>query len=159
MKKVWPWIVGVVVVVAIVGMFFVLNPGRAAYWTARRAVHSHVGATQDQIDAAVEAATAAVDRVLELSRNLPSQQAKADLVKQDIEEIGNRLKGAAEAKGDAAVDKLDASIDKFNQALNTVDEASKEATDPAAKATLYHISSLLQTAKEKIVRFVLTAGQ
>ncbi len=43
-----------------------------------------------------------VDLALKLAGDLPSQQAKADLVKQDIEEIGNRLKDASEARGDAA---------------------------------------------------------
>ena len=159
MKKVWPWIIGVIVGVVIVAWFFVGRSERQAYWTARRAIHARVGATQEQIDATVEAATAAVDRALELAGNLPSQQAKADLVKQDIEEIGNRLKEAAEAQGDAAIEKLDASIEQFNQTLDTVNQAEEEATLPAAKAALYRISLILEGAKNKIVDFVLTAGQ
>lgn len=159
MKKVWPWIIGILVGVVILALLSFGGSNRQAYRTARRAVHAHVGATQDQIDAAVEAATAAVDRALEMAGDLPSQQAKADLVKQDIEEIGNRLKDAAEAQGDAAIEKLDASIDQFNQTLDTVNQAEEEATLPAAKAALYRISLILQDAKEQIVDFVLTAGQ
>jgi len=159
MKKVWPWIVGILAGLAILALLFFGSSERRAYWTAQRAVHARVDASQDRIDATVEAATAAVDRALEMAGNLPSQQAKADLVKQDIEEIGNRLKDASAALGDAAIDKLDASIDQFNQTLDTVENASNEATDPAAKATLYRISRVLETAKDKIVNFVLTAGQ
>ncbi len=159
MKKVWPWIIGVVVGVVIVVWFFVGRSERQAYWTARRAVHARVDTSQERIDATVEAATAAVDRALEMAGGLPSQEAYADLVKQDIEEIGNRLKDASEAAGDAAIEKLDASIDQFNQTLETVEDASKEATDPAAKATLYRISRVLEAAQEKVVEFLLTAGQ
>jgi cob(I)alamin adenosyltransferase len=159
MKKVWPWIIGIVVGVVILAWFFVGRSDRQAYWTARRAVHARVDASQERIDATVEAATAAVDRALEMAGNLPSQQAKADLVKQDIEEIGNRLKEASEAVGDAAIDKLDESIDQFNQTLDTVNKASQEATDPAAKATLYRISRLLTAAQERIVQLVETAGR
>ena len=159
MKKVWPWILGIVVGLVIIALLVWGGSERQAYWTARRAVHARVGATQDQIDAAVEAATAAVDRALELAGDLPSQQAQADLVKQDIEEIGNRLKEAAEAQGDAAIEKLDASIDQFNQTLDTVNQAEEEATLPAAKAALYRISLILEGARDKIVEFVLTAGQ
>jgi len=159
MKKAWPWIVGVVVGLAILALLFFGSSERQAYWAARQAVHARVDASQDRIDAAVEQATAAVDRALEMAGDLPSQQAKADLVKQDIEEIGNRLKEASEALGDAAIDKLDASIDQFNQTLETVEDASQEATDPAAKAALYRISRVLETTKDKIVEFVLTTGQ
>lgn len=159
MKKVWPWIIGVVVVSIILAFLWAGRSERQAYWTARRAVHARVDASQERIDAAVEAATAAVDRALEIAGDLPSQQAKADLVKQDIEEIGKRLTEASEAAGDAAVDKLNESIDQFNQALETVEDATQEATDPAAKAALYRITRLLETAKGKIVDFLLTAGQ
>jgi hypothetical protein len=118
-----------------------------------------VDVSQERIDATVEAATAAVDRALEMAGDLPSQQAKADLVKQDIEEIGNRLNEAAEAAGDAAIEKLDASIEQFNQTLDTVNQAEEEATLPAAKAALYRISLILEGARDKLVEFVLTAGQ
>jgi hypothetical protein len=159
MKKAWPWIIGIVVGVVILAWFFVGRSERQAYWTARRAVHARVDTSQERIDATVAAATAAVDRALELAGSLPSQQAKADLVKQDIEEIGNRLKDASEAAGDAAIEKLDASIEQFNQTLETVEDASEEATDPAAKAALFRISRVLEAAKNKIVEFLLTAGQ
>ena len=159
MKKIWPWIIGVVVGVTILVWFFVGRSDRQAYWNARQAIHARVDVSQERIDATVEAATAAVDRALEMAGDLPSQQAKADLVKQDIEEIGNRLNEAAEAAGDAAIDKLDASIDQYNQTLETVEDASKEATTPAAKATLYHISRLLEASKDKVVEFLVSAGQ
>jgi methyl-accepting chemotaxis protein len=144
---------------AILGLLIFGGSERRAYRAARQAIHARVDTSQDRIDAVVETATAAVDRALELAGNLPSQEAKADLVKQDIEEIGNRLKEAAEAMGDAAIDKLDASIDQFNQTLQTVEDASQEATTPAAKAALNRISGVLETAKDKIVEFMLTAGQ
>jgi uncharacterized phage infection (PIP) family protein YhgE len=159
MRKIWPWIIGIVVGLVILALLFFGGSERQAYWTARRAVHARVDTSQERIDAAVEAATAAVDRALEMAGNLPSQEAYADLVKQDIEEIGNRLKDASEAAGDAAIEKLDASIDQFNQTLEMVEDASKEATDPAAKATLYRISLMLEAAQEKVVEFLLTAGQ
>jgi biopolymer transport protein ExbB/TolQ len=159
MKKAWPWIIGIVVGALILAWLIVGRSERQAYWNARTAIHARVDASQDRIDAAVEAAMAAVDRALEMAGDLPSQQAKADLVKQDIEEIGNRLNEAADAAGQAAIDKLDESIDQFNQALETVQDASKEATSPAAKAKLYSISRVLEAAKDRVVEFLLTAGQ
>ena len=151
MKKAWPWIAGVLVGVIILALLFFGSSERQAYWIARRAAHARVDTSQDRIDATVEAATAA-DRALELAGNLPSQEAKADLVKQDIEEIGNRLQDAAEAAGDA-------SIDQFNQTLETVNQAEEEATVPRVKAALYRISLVLEAAKERTVDFALTAGQ
>ena len=159
MRKVWPWIVGTLVVAIILVWLLVGRSERQAYWTAQRAVHARVDVSQERIDAAVEVATAAVNFALELAGDLPSQEAYADLVKQDIEEIGNRLSEAAEAQGEAAIEKLDASIDQFNQTLETVEDASQEATEPAAKAALYRISRVLEAAKDRIVEFVLTAGQ
>lgn len=159
MKKVWPWILGIFVGLIILALLFVGGSERRAYRAARGAIGARVESSQDRIDTAVEMATKAVDLALEMAGDLPSQQAEADLVKQDIEEIGNRLKDASEAAGDAAIEKLDASIDQFNQTLQTVEEASEEATDPAAKAALFRISLMLEAAKDRIVEFVLTAGQ
>jgi biopolymer transport protein ExbB/TolQ len=159
MRKVWPWIIGIVVGLVIVALLVWGGSNRQAYRIARGAINARVEASQDRIDTAVQMATAAVDQALVLAGNLPSQQAKADLVKQDIEEIGNRLKDAAEAQGEAAIEQLNASIDQFNQALDTVNQAEEEATLPAAKAALYRISLILEGAKERIVQLVKTAGQ
>jgi len=159
MKKVLPWIIGVLVGMCIIGLIWVGSSNRQAYRTARGAVNQRVDMSQEKIDVAVEMAIAAVDKALAQAGNLPSQQAKADLVKQDIEEIGNRLKEAAEAKGDAAMDKLDQSIDQFNQTLETVDEASNEATDPAAKTILDRIYGMLVAVQEQITQIVLNTQE
>jgi hypothetical protein len=159
MRKVWPWIIGIIVGLVIVAFLVWGGSDRQAYRIARRAINARVVASQDRIDTGVEIATAAVDRALVLAGDLPSQQAYADLIKQDIQEIGNRLKDAAAAQGDAAIEQLNASIDQFNQTLDTVNKASQEATDPAAKATLYRISRLLTAAQERIVQLVETAGR
>ncbi len=127
---------------------------RQAYRTARGAVNTRVEASQDRIDASVEMAIAAVDLALEKAGSLPSQEAAADLVKQDIEEIGNRLKDAAEATGDAAMQKLDASIEQFNQTLDNVEKASNEATDPEVKSKLDRLYGILEGAREQLVQTV-----
>jgi hypothetical protein len=155
MKKVWPWIIGTIVVLCIIGLVWFGASNRQAYRVARGAINQRVAATQDQIDVAVEAAIAAVDKALELTAGLPSQEAKADLIKADIEEIGNRLNEAVEASGDAAVDKLNESIDQFNQTLETVDKASNEATSPAAIATLNRIYGILTAVKESLAQIIL----
>jgi methyl-accepting chemotaxis protein len=155
MKKVWPWIAGIVVGLAIVGLLLYGGGERRAYRTARGAIEQRVEWTQERIDTSVEMATKSVDLALEMAGNLPSQQAKADLVKQDIEEIGNRLKDAAEARGDLAIEKLDQSIEQFNQTLETVEGASQEATDPAVKSTLDRIYGILEATKEQLVQTIL----
>jgi hypothetical protein len=155
MRKAITWIVGIVVVLLLVGFVFAGRSDRQAYRIAKGAINQRTQLTQDRIDMAVQMATKAVDLAQVQAGNLPSQQAAADLVKQDIEEIGNRLKEAAQLKGDAAIAKLDASIDQFNKALQTVDDASKKADSPVIKSTLDRIYGILEGAKEQLVQTIL----
>ena len=104
-------------------------------------------------------AVAAVDLALKLAGDLPSQQAKADLVKQDIEEISNRLKEAAEMRGEAAMEKLDQSIEQFDQTMQTVEDASQEAESPAVKSVLDRIYGILEATKEQLVQTILNTQQ
>jgi methyl-accepting chemotaxis protein len=90
---------------------------------------------------------------------LPSQQAQADLVKADIEEISNRLSEAAELRGDAAIDRLNESIEQFNTALESVEDASQEAESPAVKSILDRIYGILEATKEQLVQTILGEEQ
>jgi hypothetical protein len=128
---------------------------RQAYHIARGAIEQRVEISQERIDTAVEMATTAVDLALELSAGLPPQEAKADLVKQGIEETGKRLKSAAEARGDLAIERLDNSIEQFNTTLQAVEDASKEATNPAVKSALDRIYDMLEVAQEQLVQTIL----
>ena len=159
MKNIWRWIIGIVVGLALIGFIWAGSSSRQAYRVARGAVEKRTELTQERIDAATEMALAAVDLALEQSANLPPQQAKADLIKQDIEEISNRLKEAADLRGQAAVDKLDQSIEQFNQTLTTVEDASQQADSPETKAKLDRIYGILLTVQEQLTNFLLTAGQ
>ncbi len=96
MKNIWRWIIGIVVGLALIGFIWAGSSSRQAYRVARGGIEKRVELTQDRIDGITEMALAAVDLALEQSANLPSQQAKADLIKQGIEEISNRLKEAAD---------------------------------------------------------------
>ena len=155
MSNTWRWIIGIGVGLVIVAFLLFGRSERQAYRIARGAVQQRVAISQERIDTAVQMATKAVDLALVKAGNLPSQQAKADLVKQDIEEIGNRLKAASEARGDLAIQRLDQSIEQFNQTLQTIEEASSEATDPAVKSTLDQIYGILEAAKEQLVQTIL----
>jgi hypothetical protein len=155
MKKALTWIFVIALGLALVGWLFVGRSDRQAYRIARGAISARTQLSQDRIDAAVEMATTAVDAALVAAGDLPSQQAKADLVKQDIEEIGNRLKDASEARGDAAVQKLNTSIDAFNTALQTVDDASNQADSPVVKAKLDRIYGMLEAVKNQLVQGIL----
>lgn len=159
MKKAWPWIIGIVVGLILVGWLAFGRSDRQAYRIARGAVDQRVEMSQERIDTAVEMATTAVDTALELAGGLPSQEAKADLIKQDIEEIGERLKDASEARGDAAIEKLDLAIEQFNTTLETVDDASKEADSEVVKSILDRIYGALVASKEQLVQFVLSAQE
>jgi gas vesicle protein len=156
MKNIWRWIIGIIVGLVIVALLLAGSSSRRAYRVAHGAIETRVGITQDKIDAAAELATASVDLALKLAGDLPSQEAKADLVKQDINEISSRLKEAADAKGQAAVDKLDQSIENFNTALQAVDDAAKAANDPQVKATLDRIYGVLLATQEQITEFLIT---
>lgn len=155
MNNTWRWIIGVIVGVLLIGWLLVGRSDRQAYRIARGAINQRVEISQDRIDAAVESATATVDTALQLAGNLPSQQAEADLIKQDIEEIGRRLNDAAEARGEAAIAQLDQSLEQYNTTLQTVEDASQKASDPAVKATLDRIYGALLAGKEQLTQFVL----
>jgi predicted HNH restriction endonuclease len=159
MRKALPWIFGIAIALILIGWLGFGRSDRQAYRAARGAINQRVEMSQDRIDMAVEMATKSVDLALVAAGNLPSQEAAADLVKQDITEIGNRLKEAAELKGDAAIAKLDESIEQFNQTLETVDDAAKSAENPAVKSTLDRIYGILEGVKEQLVQAVLNSQE
>ena len=159
MKKAWPWIIGVFVGLIILGFLWAGRSERQAYRVARGAIDQRVEESQVRINTAVQTATDAVDLALKLAGGLPSDQAKADLVKQDIQEIGSRLRAATEAVGDAAVEQLDQSIEQFNTTLETVEDASNEAESPAVKTILDRIYGVLLAAQEQIVQLVLSTQE
>jgi hypothetical protein len=156
MRRVLGWIVGIVLVLVLIGLVVYGRSDRQAYRAARGAIEQRVETSQALIDARVDLATKAVDLALVKAGNLPSQQAEADLIKQDIEEIGRRLNEVAEAQGEAAMASLDASIEQFNTTLERVDEASKQAEDPAVKSALDRLYGLLEGVKEQLVQSVLS---
>jgi hypothetical protein len=156
MNNFWRWFIGIVVGVLLIGWLLVGRSERQAYRIARGAIEQRTENTQARIDAAVVSATASVDLALELAGNLPSQEAKADLIKADIEEIGNRLNDAAESRGEAAIAALDQSIEQFDSTLGTVEDASNQAEDPQVKRTLDRIYGALLAAKEQVTQAVLS---
>ena len=159
MKKAWPWIIGVFVGLVILGFLWAGRSERQAYRVARGAIDQRVEESQVRINTAVQTATDAVDLALKLAGGLPSDQAKADLVKQDIQEIGSRLRSATEAVGDAAIEQLDQSIEQFNTTLETVEDASNEAESPAVKTILDRIYGVLLAAQEQVVQLVLSTQE
>ena len=159
MNNFWRWFIGIVVGVLLIGWLLVGRSERQAYRTARGAIEQRTENTQARIDAAVASATASVDLALEWAGNLPSQQAEADLMKADIEEIGNRLKDAAEARGETAIQALDQSIEQFNTTLETVEDASKKADNPQVKTILDRIYGALSAGKEQVTQAVLSTQQ
>jgi hypothetical protein len=156
MNNFWRWLIGIIVGVLLIAWLLVGRSERQAYHQARGAIEQRTENTQARIDAAVVSATASVDLALELAGNLPSQQANADLIKADIEEIGNRLNDAAEARGEAALAALDQSIEQFDTTLETVEDASNQAEDPQVKRTLDRIYGALLAAKEQVTQAVLS---
>jgi biopolymer transport protein ExbB/TolQ len=158
-NKTWVWVLGIIVGLIILAFLFFGGSSRQAYRIARGAVEERVEVSQERIDTAVEMATASVDMALKLAGDLPSQQAKADLVKQDIEEIGERMKSVSEARGDAAIERLDQAIEQYNKTLETVEDAANEATDPVAKSVLDRIYGALEATKEQLVQTILNTQQ
>jgi len=155
MSNTWRWIFGIIAGLALIGLLLYGRSERQAYRIARGAVEQRVEISQDRIDTVADMAMASVDLALKLAGDLPSQQAKADLVKQDIEEISNRLKSASEARGDLAIERLDLVIEQFNKTMQTVEDASKEAESEAVKSVLDRIYGILEATKEQITQFIL----
>jgi hypothetical protein len=159
MNNTWRWIIGIVVGLALIGLLLAGRSSRQAYRIARGAVEQRVEISQERVDTAVEMATKSVDLALKLAGDLPSQQAKADLVKQDIEEIGNRLKSASEARGDLAIERLNLAIEQFNKTLQTVESSSQEAESEAVKSVLDRIYGMLEATKDQLVQTILNTQQ
>lgn len=159
MKNIWGWIAAAIAVLGIFGLCMYARPQRQAYSIARGAIENRTELSQERIDMAVEMATTSVDLALKLAGDLPSQQAKADLVKQDIEEIGNRLSEAADARGELAVEALDQSIERFNTTLETVEEAADEAENKVERAVYDRIYGVLIATRDQLVETVLNVGQ
>jgi hypothetical protein len=159
MRKALTWIFGIAIGLFLIGLVLYGRPGRQAYRIAKGAVEQRVEISQERIDTAVEMATKSVDVATRLAGDLPSQQAEADLIKQDIEEIGSRLQEAAQARGDLAIARLDASIEQFNQTLDRVDQASQQAENPEVKSTLDRIYGALESVREQLVQAILNTQQ
>lgn len=159
MSNIWRWIIGIVAVLALIGLFFIGREENQAYSIARGSIEKRVEISQERIDVAVEMATKSVDLALAMAGDLPSQQAKAELVKEDIEEIGKRLSEASEMRGDLAIEKLDQSIEQFEKTLETVENAAAEAETPAVKAILDRIYGMLEATKEQLVQIILKLGE
>ena len=159
MKNIWRWIIGIIVGLVIIGVLFTIRSDKQAYNIARGGIEKRTALTQDRIDAVTQVAMTSVDLAVKLAGNLPSQQAKGDLVKQDIQEISTRLSEAADLKGQLAVDKLDQTIAQFDQTLQAVDQAAQEADTPAVKAIFDRIYGVLSATEEQLKQFLLTAGQ
>jgi hypothetical protein len=159
MRKALTWIIGILVGLLIIAMVLFGASERQAYRIARGAISARVQTSQDAIDAAVADATASVDLALKMVGDLPSQQVKADLIKQDIEEIGNRLKDASQARGDAAIAQIDQSIASFNAALDKIDTESKQAENPEIKSALDRLYGVLLSVKEQLVQGILKTQQ
>jgi hypothetical protein len=159
MKNIWRWIIGIVVGLAIVGLLVTVRSNKEAYNYARSFIEKRTTLSQTRIDAATQMAMASVDLALKMSGDLPSQQAKADVVKQDIQAIHDRLSEAADLRGQLAVDKLNQAVDQFDQTLSTVDQAAQEADTPAIKAVFDRIYGVLVATQEALTNFLITAGQ
>jgi hypothetical protein len=159
MKKYLAWIFGVAIALMLIAWLFVGRADRQAYRTARGAIEQRTELSQERIDMAVEMAIASVDLALAKTAELPSQEAAADLIKQDIEEIGNRLKAASEARGDLAIERLNQSIEQFNTTLQAVEEASNQAENPVVKTKLDRLYGILEGVKEQLVQAVLKMSE
>ncbi|HET9221110.1 MAG TPA: hypothetical protein VFO07_01335 [Roseiflexaceae bacterium] len=157
MRSTWAWIVAIGAGLLLVGLLFFGGSDRQAYRRAKGIIDQRVELQQGRIDTAVTMATKAVDLALVRAGDLPSQQAQADLLKQDIEEIGRRLNEAANLQGEAATAQLDLAIAKFDATMQAVDNASKEASDPLVKAKLDRIYGMLEAIKEQISQAVSNA--
>lgn len=157
MRSIWAWIAAIIVGASILALIFGGGSSRQAYRVARGTIDQQVEQRQDRIQAVADAASAAVDRALEQSAQLPVQEEKAEAIQRGIEEISQALQEAAELRGDAAVARLDASIELFNNTVDTIEQASKEASSPAVKARLDYILGNLEAVREIVTQAVLVA--
>ena len=125
------------------------NVGEAiAQENVEEAIDETVEMTQEDIEANIKLLKSQVDQATVEAGNLPSQKFNANLVKQDLDEIGKRLDKAAEQEGEAAKQEFQKAVDDYNDLIDKVNEAADEASGEE-KAKLAGFATYLETRKEE----------
>jgi chromosome segregation ATPase len=121
--------------------------------SVEQAVEATVEVQQEKIDTFFAVAEAHVVAAIELTNALPSQQAKADLLLQDLEEINKRLNEAVETEADVKVAALEAVAQQIETVKATVEEILETAVDQVpeeAKDALEQLQNELEELQKKV---------
>jgi hypothetical protein len=146
------FLVSLMIVVAIIAA------GCGGTPTAQEAVATAVEATVEQTTAEVDAVfaglIAAVGVATEKAGALPSQEAKAELLVEDLEEINSRIDAAIAQEGDDRIQALQEVGTNVNALIAGVNEAAEEATGDlqvALQELATHLETTQATLQETIV--------
>ena len=126
--------------------------------TAEEAVETAVVATVEQTTANVDAVFArsidAINAAVEKVNALPSQEAKAELMVADLEEINSRLDAAIAQAGDDRIQAFQDVSTNINAVIAGVNEAADQATGEqqvALQELATHLETTQATIQETIV--------
>jgi DNA anti-recombination protein RmuC len=114
-----------------------------------QAVEATVEVQQENIDTAFTAMETLVTEAAQLAGGLPSQEAKAELIVEDLAEINTRLTDAVAQEAEEKVAALEDVAAALATVQSTVEEAKSEMADEA-QADLEELQSKLEDAAQAI---------
>jgi len=114
-----------------------------------KAVEATVEVQQENIDTAFTAMETLVTEAAELAGGLPSQEAKAELIVEDLAEINTRLTDAIAQEAEDKVAALEDVAAALETVQSTVEEVKSEASEEV-QASLDELQSKLEDAAQAI---------
>ena len=136
-------------------LFTACTPEQQAQQRLEQEIDKTTETKQEEIKTDIDLLKSQVDEATVEAGNLPSQQYKAELAKQDLDEIGRRLEKAAELEGEASKQELQSAVDGYNGLIDEVNQAATKATGEE-KAQLTAFASYLETRKQEVVKAINT---
>jgi DNA repair exonuclease SbcCD ATPase subunit len=129
------------------------SPEQQARERVEQSINETTEIRKENVRATIEQLKTQVDEATVEAGNLPSQQYKADLAKQDLEEIGNRLEKAVALEGEQAKQQLESAVNGYNGLIEEVNQAADQATGEE-RARLTAFATYLETRKEEVVNAI-----
>jgi gas vesicle protein len=129
---------------------------------AEQAAEATVEVQQEKIETFFDAAEAHVVAATELAGGLPSQEAKAELLVADLEEISRRLSEAVELEAEAkvtALEEVQALVETVKTNVQEIVETAVDALPEEAQDALKQLQSELEDLEGKIQDEIDTVKQ
>ena len=142
----WLWVVGVIAVIAIIALIVADASSHDRYLVAHQVSEPQL--TQQEADA-VAGAVAAVEQAADDARGRLTEGAAE--VRSDLDDLGEQLRDAAQARGNEASAHLDAAIAWLDETIADIDDAAESAGRPEVEEALDDLKGRLSDVQERLV--------